>query len=133
MDEIHLTSDWISITEKDDDCSVYNADKFSKEILRNDSIYSNNRVNIEYAHCTVGRPFCLAACYGSHKVLKALLDIGVDVLQQDFDGNNILHCIITASCLSNSEEKSFGETVIFLGKGSLRCCLKRYFFRIMII
>ncbi len=77
----------------------------------------NGWIDIEHTssvNFTVSRPWCLAACHGSHKVMQALLDFGVDVLQTDYKDNNILHCLITTAFLNPNSETEVLQTYDFL-------------------
>ncbi len=57
-----------------------------------------------YTGFTVCKPWCLAGVFQSHNVIASFIKHGVDVLQVDREGNNILHCLIYMAFLEDAEE-----------------------------
>ena len=60
------------------------------------------------------KPWILAGAYGSAKVIKSMLGYGVDVLQRDSCGYNIIHALILVAHLQYRKEFKCDETLRLL-------------------
>ncbi len=111
MDNISISGEWIIKVENDDASAIVAADRDMKTFLCNGWFacepLNRSSSSVDFA---VGRPWCFAACHGSHKVMKVLMDIGITVSQRDYNKNNVLHCLVITSFLNADSEKNVVET-----------------------
>ncbi len=110
-DRIYLEYGLCDKIRNDEEDFIKTCDENMRKLLLHGWIVIKHTSSVDF---TVSRPWCLAACHGSHKVMEALLDLGVDVLQTDYKDNNILHCLITTAFLNPNSENEVLKTYDFL-------------------
>ena len=68
---------------------------------------------------TVQRPLSLAAVCGSYRVIDALYKAGIDILQTDELGNNVIHTLIIHTSRRKDKELKYLEMFHYLAKLSI--------------
>ncbi len=57
-----------------------------------------------YGSFNLQNAWCLTGAFRSHDVMSLFIQHGVDILQQDIKGNNIIHCIVFMAFLDDAEQ-----------------------------
>ena len=122
---IDLFFDWFNAIIKDDIHYVSTRLESSTEaekwhLLNGSFDYGNaNGLKLENnqsQYLKIIRPLCLAAVFGAKEVLKYFLKSGANVVVNDNNGYNVIHCMIAFSVFEPEKELNNAETYKILTK-----------------
>ncbi len=82
-------------------------------LLSNKDVSENERKYVKDYDITY--PWCLAGAHGSKHVIDAFIKFGVNILQNDNQGN-VIHCMILRAYLKPEKEEFMIETYDYLAK-----------------
>ncbi len=112
---------WISAILHDDHIlinSILNNRNIDKNRQLNETLKSSHNckstVHADVHAFTVYNPLSLAVAHGSTKVVQVFLSHGIDVLQVDQDGNNIIHKLIEFTFMDSETEDISRNTYHYL-------------------